>query len=91
MAPIEAGSTVLITGINGYIGSHIADQLLQRGYKVHGTVRTQSKGQWVQEYFDNKYGSGNVKLYVVPNMAAPGAFSESVKGEPRRLELASHS
>lgn len=30
----------LITGINGFAGSHLADLLLQLGWKVHGTVRS---------------------------------------------------
>lgn len=29
----------LITGINGQLGSHLADLLLAKGYEVHGTVR----------------------------------------------------
>lgn len=80
MAPIEKGSTVLITGVNGFIGSHIADQLLQLGYKVHGTARTEGKGKWLIDYFDNKYGAGKCKLFIVPDMAEKGAFNESVKG-----------
>lgn len=80
MAPIEKGSTVLVTGINGFIGSHIADQLLEAGFKVHGTARSESKGKWIQEYLDKKHGAGKVTLFVVPDMAVKDAFKESVKG-----------
>jgi nucleoside-diphosphate-sugar epimerase len=31
---------VLVTGIGGYVASHVADQLLKAGYKVRGTVRS---------------------------------------------------
>jgi len=31
---------VCVTGASGYIASHIVHQLLQKGYRVHGTVRS---------------------------------------------------
>ena len=80
MAPIEKGSLVLVTGANGYIGSHIVDQLLQLGYRVRGTVRTEAKGQWLREYADKKYGQGKLDLVVVPDMGVKGAFDQAVKG-----------
>jgi GDP-4-dehydro-6-deoxy-D-mannose reductase len=33
---------VLITGITGFVGSHLADLLLEKGYKVYGTYRWRS-------------------------------------------------
>lgn len=30
---------ILITGITGFVGSHLADFLLEKGYEVHGTKR----------------------------------------------------
>ncbi|CAC9890405.1 unnamed protein product [Aureobasidium pullulans] len=80
MPAIEKGSTVLVTGANGFIGSHIIDQLLQLDYKVRGTVRTEAKGKWVQDYFDEKYGHGKLELVVVPDMSKKGAFDDAVKG-----------
>ena len=32
----------LITGITGFVGSHLADQLLSKGYEVYGTYRWRS-------------------------------------------------
>ena len=37
--------TVLLTGISGYIGLHCAKKLLDAGYNVRGSVRSQAKGQ----------------------------------------------
>jgi len=34
---------VLVTGISGYVGQHVAAQLLNHGYEVVGTVRSLSK------------------------------------------------
>lgn len=32
-------TTVLVTGISGFLGGHVALQLLQQGYRVRGTLR----------------------------------------------------
>lgn len=36
--------TVLVTGISGFIAKHVALQLLEAGYRVRGSVRSQGKG-----------------------------------------------
>jgi uncharacterized protein YbjT (DUF2867 family) len=36
---MENKGTILVTGATGFIASHVINQLLQRGYKVVGTVR----------------------------------------------------
>ena len=38
---------VLLVGGSGFIGSHVADQLSQEGYKVHILDKVQSK--WINE------------------------------------------
>ena len=77
---IPPGSTVLVTGANGYIGSHIADQLIQAGYLVRGTSRDTAKTVWMTELFDKKYGKGKFEAIVVEDMAVNGAFDEACKG-----------
>lgn len=39
---------VLITGITGYIGQHVAAELLRQGYEVVGTFRSRSKAEATQ-------------------------------------------
>lgn len=39
MSTTSSSSSVLVTGANGYLGSHIVKHLLSRGYTVHGAVR----------------------------------------------------
>jgi dihydroflavonol-4-reductase len=39
---------VLVTGISGYVGQHVAAQLLNNGYEVVGTVRSLSKSSFPQ-------------------------------------------
>jgi nucleoside-diphosphate-sugar epimerase len=85
MAPSEElaiapGSLVVVSGANGYIASHVVDQLLQAGYLVRGTVRNATKSAWLKDLFDGKYGPDKFSLFEVSDMAAPGAFEEAVKG-----------
>ncbi|KAG4435514.1 hypothetical protein IFR05_009013 [Cadophora sp. M221] len=77
---IPKGSTVLVTGVNGFLGMHVADQLLLGGYKVRGTVRDFEKTEWTKEYFDKKYGEGNFDVAIVKDLAVEGAFDELIKG-----------
>ncbi|MBI3235017.1 MAG: NAD(P)-dependent oxidoreductase, partial [Bacteroidetes bacterium] len=39
---------VLITGATGFIGSHVADLLLERGYDVRALARSTSNLQWLK-------------------------------------------
>jgi nucleoside-diphosphate-sugar epimerase len=62
---LPQGSTILVTGANGYISSHVINQLLKYGYKARGTVRDVEKSAWLQEHFDKEYGTGNFELVEV--------------------------
>lgn len=77
---IPQGSTVLVTGVNGFIGSHIADQFLNLGYKVRGTTRSPVKNAWIKSLFHNKYAPEQFELVGVPDMGGPDAFTQAVKG-----------
>lgn len=71
---------ILVTGINGYIGSHIGLQLLQKGYFVRGTVRSISKAQRLLDKAYKDYSS-RLEVVVVPDISDEGAFDEAVRGE----------
>lgn len=78
---IPKGSTVLVTGANGFIGSHIADQFLQYGFRVRGTVRDADKNKWLDDVFRERYGHGRFELRTVPNMADQGAFDMAAESK----------
>ncbi|PSN66712.1 dihydroflavonol-4-reductase [Corynespora cassiicola Philippines] len=86
---LHPGATVLVTGINGLLGSHVADQLLARGYKVRGAVRGVGKNAWVRDYFVARHPGAGIELVDVPDITAPGCYDEAVKGVQGIVHLAS--
>ena len=47
---LESGDiTILVTGIGGFLGGHIARQLLARGYYVRGSVRHMRNGDKIRD------------------------------------------
>jgi len=55
---------VLVTGVSGFIASHVTAGLLQQGYAVRGTVRNKAKGERVAETLSTK-GIDTSKLELV--------------------------
>jgi NAD(P)-dependent dehydrogenase (short-subunit alcohol dehydrogenase family) len=86
---IPKGSTVLITGVNGYIASHVADQVIAAGYRVRGTVRSKTKGELMTEVYEKRHGPGKFESVVVPDMAVDHAFDDAVKGTHSKCPLTS--
>lgn len=74
------GSLILVTGANGYIATHIVNQLLIAGYHVRGTVRDATKAAQTTTLFTGRYGTGKFAAVVVPDMSVDGAFDDAVKG-----------
>lgn len=58
MPTIAKGSKVLVSGANGYIAMWVARILLERGYSVRGTARSEDKGKSMSDYFAS-LGYGN--------------------------------
>lgn len=78
---LPKGSLILITGVNGFIATPIAQQLLTRGYRVRGTVRNATKSKWlVDDLFRSEASNGTFELVTVEDMASEGAFREAVRG-----------
>ncbi|OJD38654.1 aldehyde reductase protein [Diplodia corticola] len=136
--------TILVTGANGLIASHLCHQLLLHGYRVRGAVRDARKHAWLTAHFasfvchdndendndasnnasnDNGNDASNengndasnendgasndasnvndnatakpkkptprFELVQVPDMRAPGAFDEAVRGVEAVAHVAS--
>ncbi|GJE88941.1 aldehyde reductase 2 [Phanerochaete sordida] len=76
--PVNPGSLVLVTGVNGHLASATALRLLQKGYRVRGTVRALKSGAYVRKEF-KEYGD-NFDVAEVPDISVPGAFDAALQG-----------
>ncbi|KAM0541480.1 hypothetical protein ACHAPJ_013215 [Fusarium lateritium] len=86
---IPVGSWVLVTGATGFVASHVTRQLLERGYKVRGTVRDLTQASWlIKDHFKTYVESGDLGLVTVPDLAVDGAFDDAVKGVSAIIHIA---
>ncbi|KAK4938058.1 hypothetical protein LTR66_015133, partial [Elasticomyces elasticus] len=79
--------TVLITGASGFLAAHVLTAFLEAGYKVRGTVRSESTAEKVRKshakYVDN------LSFAIVRDITASGAFDEAVDGVDGVIHTAS--
>ena len=78
---LPKGSLVLVTGANGYIGSHVADHLLAAGYRVRGTSRSEEKAKSIADVFEKRHGKGAFEYAVVADMFKEDALTKVLKGD----------
>jgi len=88
-AVLPRGSLVLVTGITGLIGAHVADQALQYGYRVRGVVRDLEKAHWLEDFFAAKYGQGAYEPFLAPDQGTKGALDKAMEGVSGVVHVAS--
>lgn len=69
--------SVLVTGANGFVGFHVVSTLLQRGYSVVGTVRSEAKTTYLKNAFKDHLD--RLSFAIVEDITAPHAFDDVVK------------
>ncbi|PNP40991.1 hypothetical protein TGAMA5MH_06858 [Trichoderma gamsii] len=80
-ATLPKGSLILITGLTGYIATHVGQQFLKRGYKVRGTVRDLAKAAWLKDdLFSAEHAAGNLELVQVQISEPPMPLALPSKG-----------
>lgn len=79
--------TVLITGASSFIGAHVLEQFLSQGTPVRGAVRSQDSADRILRV-NTQYAS-LLSFAIVPDITAPGAFDEAVKGVEGVIHMAS--
>ncbi|KAL4938045.1 hypothetical protein BDV06DRAFT_201832 [Aspergillus oleicola] len=72
---------VLLTGGSGFIAAHTLDQLLERGFDVVTTVRSEEKGDKILSAHPNT-PKEKLSYVIVKDIAQDGAFDEAVKSNP---------
>ncbi|KAK7472041.1 hypothetical protein VKT23_000152 [Stygiomarasmius scandens] len=75
---VPVGSKVLVTGANGFIAIWLVQYLLERGYIVRGTVRSEEKAKFLRNLFAG-YGE-RFETVIVSDITEEGAFDDAVKG-----------
>lgn len=66
--------------VNGFVASHVADQLLEHGYGVRGTARDEVKLNLALDALRKRHPDSTVEGVVVPDMVADHAFDEAMSG-----------
>jgi len=66
--------------VTGFIGAHVADVLLSKGYKVRGTSRSASKAQELIHIFNRKHPGGCFDVSIIPDMERADAFHHVLEG-----------
>ncbi len=89
---------VLVTGISGFIGAHVAARLLQKGYHVRGTARNLDKAQKVVDQMSALGFETNRIELCQAELGSDEGWQEAVKdcryiqhvASPLPLEAPSH-
>lgn len=55
---LKIANSILVTGATGFLGSHIANELVEAGKKVYLLVRGETAQQRIEEIMDNYFGKG---------------------------------
>ena len=68
MPTVSKGSKVLVSGANGFVAMWVVRTLLERGFAVRGTVRTEDRGKFMIEYFESLGHGDRFEVAVVDDI-----------------------
>jgi len=80
--------SVLITGISGFIGKHLAREFLEHGYDVRGSVRSPEKGRAVQAALAD-HAAGRKLDFVIADLMSDDGWADAVSGVDHVVHSAS--
>jgi len=87
MSSVKAGSTILVTGADGFIGSHLTEELVRKGFKVRAFVYYNSFNSWgwLDQCAEDVKGQFEV---FAGDIRDPHGVKEAMKGCDAVLHLA---
>ncbi|KAJ3559129.1 hypothetical protein NM688_g524 [Phlebia brevispora] len=85
--PSVPSGTILLTGANGFIASWITRILLDQGYTVRCSVRSEAKGAALKKNFGKQ--ADRIEIAIVPDIAKACAFDQAVQGVDAVIHTAS--
>jgi len=71
---------VLLTGVTGFLGSHTAIQLLNKGYEVIGTVRAKNRIDSIREVIATHTDHNHKLSFVVADLSDKEIWTELTQG-----------
>lgn len=74
---MSAHKKVFLTGASGFLAAHVLEQLVEQGYAVKATVRSQAKA----DYILARYKGKPVEVVIVPDIQDPHAFDVALDGD----------
>ena len=69
-----------MTGADGFIATHIVDQLILAGFHVRGSVRDSTKAENISKVFHERYDSSRFETVVIPELSVSGSCEQAMKG-----------
>lgn len=77
---IPKGSTILLTGASGFVGSSIAQELLEEGFTVRGAGRDVGKFHELQTKFDRVYGKDKFTVVEIKDYSDSASLDKALDG-----------
>ncbi len=76
----NADTTVLVTGASGYIAQQVILALLEKGYKVRGTIRSLDKGTALEELLSKENPAANGIELFAADLTSDDGWDEATAG-----------
>ncbi len=82
---------IFVSGISGFIGTHITIEGIKRGYQITGTTRSQQKEDEVKRIIANELGEEALNSLTIYHcdLNSPDNWQEAMKGCTAVLHVAS--
>ncbi|OAA66500.1 NAD dependent epimerase/dehydratase [Niveomyces insectorum RCEF 264] len=84
---LETPKYVLVTGATGFIGAHVVDQLLSRGFRVRGATRSLAKGKAMIKA--RPQFASALDFVEIDDFGNPGRLDDAVHGIDAVIHVAS--